>query len=138
MSKEAGGLGFRDLRMFNQALLAKQGWRLIQQPDSLFCRVFKAKYFSGTTFMEAKLGHRPSYAWRSIASARNVLKMGLRWHIGNGRQVRIIDDPWLPVSHPFRCFLAQDVLDNDERVSLLINDATRSWDKDMVHELFSP
>uniref|UniRef100_A0A2N9G0A2 Endonuclease/exonuclease/phosphatase domain-containing protein n=1 Tax=Fagus sylvatica TaxID=28930 RepID=A0A2N9G0A2_FAGSY len=58
LCKEAGGLGFRDLRMFNQALLAKQGWRLIQQTDSLFCRVFKAKYFSGTTFMEAKLGHR--------------------------------------------------------------------------------
>jgi hypothetical protein len=63
-----------------------------------FCRVFKAKYFLGVTFMEAKLGHRPSYAWRSIALARNVLRMGLRWHIGDGRQVRIIDDPWLPVS----------------------------------------
>lgn len=45
--------------------------------------------------------------------------------------MRIIDDPWLPVSHSFRCFSAQDVLDDDERVSLLINDATRSWDKDI-------
>jgi hypothetical protein len=34
--------------------------------------------------MEAGVGYRVSYAWRSLSSARGVLRMGLRWHIGNG------------------------------------------------------
>jgi len=38
-SKAAGGLGFRDLVLFNQALLAKQGWRLIQNPSSLSAQI---------------------------------------------------------------------------------------------------
>jgi hypothetical protein len=36
-----GGLGFKDLKLSNQALLARQAWRLIAFPDSLCVRVLK-------------------------------------------------------------------------------------------------
>lgn len=44
-SKGRGRLGFRDLRLFNQALLGRQAWRLVERPDSLCARVLKAKYY---------------------------------------------------------------------------------------------
>nr|GEX04997.1 Myc-type, basic helix-loop-helix (bHLH) domain-containing protein [Tanacetum cinerariifolium] len=40
-SKDEGGLGFRNLKAFNLALLAKQGWRLIVNPHSFWGRVLK-------------------------------------------------------------------------------------------------
>jgi hypothetical protein len=42
ISKAFGGLGFRDLIIFNQALLAKQGWHIIQNPNSLVSRLLRA------------------------------------------------------------------------------------------------
>ena len=77
-TKEKGGMGFRDLKAFNLALLAKQGWRILANQNSLVHRIFKAKYFTNNTFLEAKLGRRPSYAWRSIMAAREIVGRGSR------------------------------------------------------------
>jgi hypothetical protein len=136
-SKVAGGLGFRDIRMFNKALLAKQGWRFMQHQNSLLSRVYKAKYFPHCSFLEAKVRHRPSYAWRSLISARDVLTMGLRWHIGNGSTVRIKEDPWLPFSTISQPSLALQELCPNERVSTLINAEGREWKVESVRALFS-
>ena len=61
--KGLGGMRFRDLRAFNLALLAKQGWRLQQKRNSLFYRFFKSNYFLDVDFIHAKKGHHMSFAW---------------------------------------------------------------------------
>ena len=77
----------KDLKAFNFALLAKQGWQLLQNTNSLFHHVFQAKYFAGQPFLDAQIGKRPSYAWRSIMAAKCVVEDGIRWSIGNGESV---------------------------------------------------
>ena len=64
--KSAGGLGFRDFRDFNLAMLGKQGWRFLTNPDSLVSKVYKARYFPGGNFLDAILGNNPIFIWRSI------------------------------------------------------------------------
>ena len=58
--KARGGLGFRNLRAFNLAMLAKQAWRILNNPSSLVARVLKAKYFPTGNLLNAKLGSSPS------------------------------------------------------------------------------
>jgi hypothetical protein len=43
--KKQGGMGFCDLESFNLAMLSKQCWRLLSEPDSLCAQVLRAKYF---------------------------------------------------------------------------------------------
>ena len=53
-SKLEGGMGFRDIAMFNDSLLAKQAWRLLKKPESLFYKVFKAYFFPNCIIVEVK------------------------------------------------------------------------------------
>jgi hypothetical protein len=48
--KEFGGLGFRNLHLFNMAMVAKQGWKFIMQPDTLVSKIYKARYFPKSSF----------------------------------------------------------------------------------------
>ena len=52
-AKEVGGMGLKEIRKFNQALLAKQVWRMIDNPDSLCHKVFKARFFPNCSILEA-------------------------------------------------------------------------------------
>jgi len=71
LPKAYGGMGFRTLSEFNAAMLAKQGWRLLTDPNSLAGRMLKCKYFPRSEFLDATLNEnsRPSATWRSIMSA---------------------------------------------------------------------
>ena len=53
--KEEGRLGFRDLHLFNLAMLARQAWRLIMAPDSLCGQVLKAKSFRNSDLLRIKI-----------------------------------------------------------------------------------
>ena len=96
--KERGGLGFRDLHSFNLALLAKQVWRLLENPDSLCSQVLRAKYYLDGKLLDAKVKSGSSYTWQSIWAGINTLGRGAIWRIGDGSQVNIWTDSWIQSS----------------------------------------
>ena len=130
-SKKMGGLGFRTLHAFNLALLAKKSWKLVQKTDSLFYRIYKARYFPNSTFLDAEIGHNPSYVWHSLLSAREVLLAGSKWQVGNGDTIKILSHDWLP--HPSR--LLGD-LPEDMCVKELLDQQAKQWDRGKVTTLF--
>ena len=135
--KSAGGLGFRDMELFNLALLAKQAWRVLQDPNSLSARILQSVYYPNSEFLEAELGSSPSKIWRSILDGREVLKEGLIRRIGNGESTYIWTMNWLP-SGSLRRPIPTAVPNPPQLVSELINHAEASWDWDKLNQVFSP
>ncbi|KAL9293087.1 putative ribonuclease H domain, reverse transcriptase zinc-binding domain-containing protein [Arabidopsis thaliana] len=136
-TRKEGGLGFRDIGDFNQALLAKQAWRLLTQLTSLLARVYKARYYNQKGFLDALIGSRPSYAWRSIIHGRDLLAKGLMKNIGDGLSTNVWLEKWIFDKVPRRPFNKQSLFDLDLMVSNLIT-PQGSWNHGLLSELFLP
>ncbi|CAL8118504.1 unnamed protein product [Prunus armeniaca] len=133
VSKQIGGLGFRDLEAFNQAL-AKQSWRLFFNCNSLAARIFKARYFPHCNFLEAGLGYRPSRIWSSLIWGKDLLKAGLRWRVGNGEDIYVYQDRWVPLPMNFK-IISTPQFDVSMKVCELFN-AAGQWDEEQLKANF--
>ncbi|KAG5531062.1 hypothetical protein RHGRI_025876 [Rhododendron griersonianum] len=144
LSNSDGGLGVKDLQLFNQALLAKQSWRILDQPTCLFSSFFLSKYCNSTPFLESKAPSSCSWSWKSILYGKDALIKGIRWQVGNGVKISIWNDFWLPSPIPFA--LKECLSDNAPLSSFLsLRNATvdklllpekKEWNGQLVSSLF--
>jgi hypothetical protein len=137
LGKGKGGMSFRYNEYFNQAMLAKQGWRLLKFPNSLMAQVVKAKYYPRGNFLEANMGSCPSYAWRSIWKARKLLKEGLIWRVGDGLSINIWRDRWIPSPITNAIHSPNRILPIDAKVCCLFDKGNQGWNVPLLKELFS-
>ncbi|KAG2306533.1 hypothetical protein Bca52824_026281 [Brassica carinata] len=136
--EEGGGLGFHDIGRFNQALLGKQAWRVLSQPNSLMARVLKSRYFKNSSFLEASLGSRPSFIWQSILHGREALKSGLLHVIGDGDQTNVWTSNWLLDNEARPPMYKQDsVVDLTLKVSDLWFPNSQVWNAHMLFDTFT-
>lgn len=135
LSKKEGGIGFRSIEEFNLALLAKQLWRLEQNPNSLLTRVLKGRYFRNSHPFKAPKASRPSYGWRSIMAAKDLVNQGLRRTIGTGEHTLVWEDLWLPDETARPPTISQY---SDSTLRDLINPVKKEWDTNKHRNLLYP
>jgi hypothetical protein len=138
MPKYAGGLGFRDIELFNLALLARQAWRLLQEPETLSARILRAVYYPDGDILTATKGSHPSKIWRSILEGRDTLRQGLIRRIGTGDDTNPWNDNWLPrgvAMRPIAC-LDPEAQDVPTRVAQLIETTSASWNMQTLERFF--
>ncbi|KAL8125037.1 hypothetical protein AgCh_012638 [Apium graveolens] len=135
--KQAGGLGFKKLQQFNIAMLAKQGWRLVNNSNPLVTNIMKAKYYPSTDFVNAKLGENPSYMWRSIVAAQEVINHGCRRSIGTGMDTYVWKVPWLPATDNGYLTTAMPPELENIKVCDLMDVQERKWDDEILNDLFN-
>ncbi|XP_058733791.1 uncharacterized protein LOC131605427 [Vicia villosa] len=115
---------------------SKEGKR--KGEESLVGRVFKSRYFPNCSLADSSVGFCPSYAWRSIISARELVQRGTRWRIGNGDSVKVLSDNWLPNSSGFRVLGNARGVDQHTKVGDFIDRDLGCWDRDLVYSSFDP
>jgi hypothetical protein len=134
-TKCSGSMGFRDYGDFNQALLAKQAWRMATNPSSLCSRVLKARYFIDGDFMSARCPKKSSFTWKSILYGRELLKEGVVCRIGSGEKIKVLDDNWIPRSYHMRP-LGVKPNQTVNTVNDFLLDNGEGWDAEKLNECF--
>ena len=110
----------------------------MHNPSSLFYKVYKAKYFPRCSILEANPVSTSSYAWKSIMSARDLIKKGSTWRVGNGSDIRIWGDRWLPSPHNQLISSPPLPQSSLSQVAHLIDHQTRTWKEGLIRETFLP
>ncbi|XP_055962325.1 uncharacterized protein LOC130015694 [Mercurialis annua] len=117
-------------------MLAKQAWKLVQEPRSLCARVLKAKYYPLSDFYHSTRRRGSSYLWQSIMSGKRVLDSGTAWRVGNGETIDAIKDKWI-TSASFMKPVGYSNIPTDCRVCYFLNDGG-GWDERKLAACFSP
>jgi hypothetical protein len=133
--KYFGGVGFRDLKVLNQAMLARQCWRIIKNPNSLCARLLKSVYYPNGNFLATVFRQDASPSWRGIEHGLELIKEGIIWRIGNGEKTNIWRDNWIPRSYNMRP-TAGKTNSRIRKVSQLLLPGTNLWNEDLVKEVF--
>jgi hypothetical protein len=132
-----GGMGFRDLHSFNLAMLAKQVWRLLNNPTSLCASILQAKYYPDGNLLAAGPKKGSSFTWQSIVCGIQTFKRGHIWRVGNGRRINIWRDHWVPgsVTRKIETARGNCLL---RTVDDLIDPVSGLWDEQLLSEIFNP
>ncbi|CAN0880868.1 Uncharacterized mitochondrial protein AtMg00310 [Linum grandiflorum] len=137
LPQSEGGLGLRDFKLFNRALLASHYWRLLEKPNCMLAQILKARYHPTENFLCAVAGSRPSWGWQSLLHGRSLLLRGLRRQIGDGSSTYIMRNPWIP-GQKLSCPTPRTgtLYSGPSLVSDLF--ANGRWNLDLLHNHFSP
>lgn len=127
LPKNIGRLGFREIECFNQYLLAKIAWRLIQDPTCLLAQTLRGNYYSSSSILDCQSPNSASHGWRGILWGRDLLIKSVGWSVGNGNAIKVLTDPWLSPVSPLCPMGRPTCASQDLHVSDLILPQTNSW-----------
>lgn len=116
----------------NISLLSKLAWRLLNNPNDLWVRLLKGKYFPRKHPFHKLKYYNPSWIWTSITKGLELIKNNSIWEISNGRNVYIAKDNWIP---------NQGILNNWQNDQLNVvsdlMDNEGHWNNDLIDSVFS-
>ncbi|KAF7844578.1 ribonuclease H [Senna tora] len=119
--KEEGGLGLYDVRTFNEALLAKHIWRMIQCKNNLIDVTLTPKYMDSSSG-SLSIRYNSSWRWKSIMNSKDIIMNNLEWQIGSGSDVNTNHHAWWPMLRDHNLF--PKVMDLIQHNSLMWNTVT--------------
>lgn len=92
--KKLDGLGIRDCKSNNLAMLAKVGWNLYNGKKFSWTTILKEKYKVSSNPRSWKKKVNYFHLLRGVMKTKKILQKNIKWNIGNGKSISIEKDWW--------------------------------------------
>ena len=138
LPKAVGGLGIQSVYHRNRAILTNQAWCLYHSPHMLWAQVLKAKFFPHTSLFEITSTSKGSQIWKALFNGIQWLCEGMKWMIGDGHNIRIWEDHWIPGAHALRSRIASPLMRNEENSQVSSLWVAQTWDLTSLHVPLPP
>ncbi|XP_026378163.1 uncharacterized protein LOC113272559 [Papaver somniferum] len=119
----------------NLAMLARNAWRILENPNCLLASVLKAKYFPKTDFLNAKCTAKCFWTWKCLHAIKELIKPFISWIVGDGQFI----DPWCDKWIPSQGSAAPNPIvppDPSIKVVYFIDSQSRCWDVSILNTYF--
>lgn len=137
--KKNGGLGIRSARHhMNTAFLAKLGWRMLHEENSLWVKCLINKYMDCHNDIN-RIGNKrgQSNAWKAIVEGTVILKKGWRKLPRSGKGTMFWIETWL-LNNPLEDYNNRDLFEQEKqaKVADYWNNQT-GWKWNMIRGMFT-
>ena len=94
-SLDEGGLGIKTAEQMNIALQMKLIWKIKTEPSNIWVKLIQEKYLKGIDILEFCKKINISWQFGRLLNLTNLFQKGIRWELGNGKQIDFWKDTWL-------------------------------------------
>ncbi|XP_026384758.1 uncharacterized protein LOC113280330 [Papaver somniferum] len=124
--KSESGLGFRKAELNNLAMLVRNAWKIIENPDCMLTKILKVRYFPRTDFLNANCPDKCSWTWKCLHAIKELIKPFVSWIVGDGKFIDPWCDKWIP---NLGSAIPNSLTPQDPsiKVDYFIDNHTRTW-----------
>ncbi|XP_026410645.1 uncharacterized protein LOC113305867 [Papaver somniferum] len=126
------------MEAFSRAMVATEYSKKISVKNNFWGGSLKAKYFKNHKPLHAPKKADSTWSWKSISSEFEFIYKYNFWSLGNGENILIWQDKWVPsLNDPPSPDEAAVNIQDYKYVAELIDSTNKCWKKDIVYHLFN-
>ncbi|GJY63013.1 RNA-directed DNA polymerase, eukaryota, reverse transcriptase zinc-binding domain protein [Tanacetum coccineum] len=92
--KDHGGLGIKNIEIWNEALLSKHVWNIASKKDTLWVKWIHMLKLKDCSIWNAQVNESDSWNWKCLLEIRDKMAKKMQFEVGNGENISMWYDKW--------------------------------------------